>query len=59
LYSPTNPSRNYFDCLCRYRRLRLPVRPIMYSPQGVPPVDPGEGVLFSPGNPEGHCAHVT
>jgi hypothetical protein len=49
LYSPTNPSRNYFDCL---------------SDDVAPPaaassvVDPGEGVLLSPGNPERHYDHV-
>jgi hypothetical protein len=56
LYSPTNPTRNYFDCLSD-----TPLPPpatanhVRVRPNGHALVAPGEGVLFSPGNPEGHC----
>jgi hypothetical protein len=54
LYSSTNPSKNYFDCLAD----STPASTAL----SVSPVDPGEGVLFSrgipkSGNPEGHRNH--
>ena len=51
LYSPTNPTRNYFECLSD------DVTPP--PPAANSKVAPGEGVLLSPGNPEGHCDYVT
>jgi hypothetical protein len=53
LYSPTNPIAQLLLTVSPIPTLRLPVLPIMYSHSGRPFVDPGEGVLFSPGNPEG------
>ena len=49
LYSPTNPTRNYFE--------RLADTATVPSAKSltIHPVDPGEGVLISPGNPECHC----
>ena len=51
LYSPTNPPKNYFECLADDSTSPVVATPI---------VDPGEGVLFSPkeDNPEGHDAYV-
>jgi hypothetical protein len=56
LYAPTNPTKNYFDCLAD---TELPPAALAIST-----VDPGEGVLLSPGipqsdNPEGHCIPMT
>jgi hypothetical protein len=50
LYSPTNPTRNDFDCLSD-------TDPPPYA-AAASAVDPGEGVLLSPGNPESHCDHT-
>ena len=48
LYSPAHPSKNYFDCLADADTK-------ISSPPSAPPTPaPGEGVLFSPGNPAGH-----
>ncbi len=57
LYSPTNPTKKYFDCLADTEgptALALPISP----------VDTGEGVLSSPGippsgDPEGHSIPMT
>jgi hypothetical protein len=49
LYSATNPTRNYFECLADTATV-----PSAKS-LTIHPVDPGEGVLISPGNPECHC----
>ena len=51
LYSPTNPKRNYFECLSD----DVP-QPHTAADSTVAP---GEGVLLSPRNPEGHCDYVT
>ena len=54
LYSPTDPSRNYFDCLAD--TAFTPTATANHArPAGRSLLDPGEGVLFSPGNPEVHC----
>ncbi|KAI2502114.1 Reverse transcriptase (RNA-dependent DNA polymerase) [Fragilaria crotonensis] len=58
LYSPTNPSKNYFDCLADTEE--LPPTALLATST----VDTGEGVLFSPGtpqlgNPEGHSIPMT
>ena len=58
LYSPTSPSRNYFDCLAD-TAATPPATANHVQPSGSSFVTPGEGVLLSPGNPEGHYAHVT
>jgi hypothetical protein len=57
LYSPTNPTRNYFECLSDL----TPAPSSAVSSANsltIPVVNPGEGVLLSLGNPEGHCANV-
>ena len=46
-----NPTQNYFDCLSD------DVTPPHLAANST--VAPGEGVLLSPGNPEGHCDYVT
>ncbi len=51
LYSPTNPTRNYFECLAD------DIPPPQAAANAT--VSPGEGVLLSPGNPERHCDYVT
>jgi len=57
LYSPTNPARNYFECLSDQDTSAPPQR--AHSTEKLLfPVDPGEGVLLSPGNPEAHCDRV-
>jgi hypothetical protein len=52
LYSPTNPARNYFECLAD--ATPSPTVSIANS-LTCHSVTPGEGVLLSPGNPECHC----
>ncbi|KAI2493168.1 Reverse transcriptase (RNA-dependent DNA polymerase) [Fragilaria crotonensis] len=56
LYSATNPTKNYFDCLAD---TELPPTALALHT-----VDPGEGVLLYPGtpqlgNPEGHSIPMT
>lgn len=48
LYSPTNPQRNYFECLTD--AAIAPSTPVPAAPALplLPCVDPGEGVLFAP-----------
>ena len=58
LYSPTNPTRNYFECLADSAPTPPTAAPSANS-LTIPFVSPGEGVLLSPGNPEGHCDYVT
>ena len=55
LYAPTNSTKNYFDCLADTAATTPLATTNHVRPQGRLLVDPGEGVLFSPGNPEGHC----
>jgi len=57
LYSPKNPARNYFECLADQDTIAPPER-AHHTETLLFPVDPGEGVLFSPGNPEAHCNRV-
>ena len=54
LYSPTNPARNYFECLADEATVPSPTMPSAKS-LTIHSVNPGEGVLLSPGNPECHC----
>ncbi|KAI2502091.1 Reverse transcriptase (RNA-dependent DNA polymerase) [Fragilaria crotonensis] len=60
LYSPANPTRNYFDCLSDTAPAPCTT---VHIPSAnsltITSVDPGEGVLLSPGNPESHRACVT
>ena len=54
LYSPTNPTRNYFECLADTAPAMSTMVPSAKS-LTFSSADPGEGVLFSPENPECHC----
>ena len=47
LYSPTNPSRNYFDCLAD-EDLSVPPANLSAQSLTIPSSVPGEGVLFAP-----------
>ncbi|KAI2488785.1 Reverse transcriptase (RNA-dependent DNA polymerase) [Fragilaria crotonensis] len=58
LHSATNPTRNYFECLADLAPTPL-ASANSVQPSGHSFLAPGEGVLFSPGNPEGHCDCVT
>ena len=49
LYSHTNPTRNYFDCLTDTAPTVPSAKSLTISSE-----DSGEGVLISPGNPEVH-----
>ena len=51
LYSPTNPTKNYFECLAD----TMPTPPARANHT----VDPGEGVLLSPGSPGCRCDVIT
>ena len=51
LYSPTNPTKNYFECLAD----TMPTPPARANHT----VDPGEGVLLSPGYPGCRCDVIT
>ncbi len=59
LYTPTSPTRNYFDCLADTTPPPCTTVPRRANALMLPSVTPGEGVLFYPGNPEGHCKCVT
>ncbi|KAI2495038.1 Reverse transcriptase (RNA-dependent DNA polymerase) [Fragilaria crotonensis] len=54
LYSPTNPTRNYFECLADTAPA---MSTTVHSAKSLTfsCAVPGEGVLFSPENPECHC----
>ena len=54
LYSPTNSTRNYFDCLADTALTPSTTVPSAQS-LTITYDDPGEGVLLSPGNPECLC----
>ena len=51
LYAPTNPTRNYFECLADTTTTPVPSAKSLTISSN----DPGEGVLLSPGNPECLC----
>jgi hypothetical protein len=56
LYSPSNPTRNYFECLDD----TSPSPPVPTAKSlTISYDDPGEGVLLSPGNPECPCDVTT
>ena len=55
LYSPTNPTRNYFECLADTPPTPAPTVPSSAKSLTISYTDPDEGVLLSPGNPECHC----
>ena len=54
LYSPTNPTQNYFECLADTTPTLSTTVPSAKS-LTIACTDPGEGVLLSSGNPECHC----
>ena len=58
LYSPTSPTRNYFECLADVAPPRLASVNTACA-YGNSLEGPGEGVLFPPRNPEDHCDRVT
>ena len=53
LYAPTNPARNYFECLAE-ETLQAPVteQALLCQHSVSSPESSGEGVLLSPGNPD-------
>jgi hypothetical protein len=62
LYSPTNPARNYFECLSD--KAPAPSKTVPNAKSlTIPSLDPGEGVLLSllssPGNPGCDCDVIT
>jgi hypothetical protein len=57
LHLPTNPARNYFECLCNTAPA-LSAAGSSANSLTIPSVTPGEGVLLFPGNPEGDDANV-
>ena len=60
LYSPTNPTRNYFECLSDTAPAPATAMTVPCANSlTIPFVDPDEGVLLSPGNPAGHRDCVT
>ncbi|MFY8062379.1 MAG: hypothetical protein ACOVN2_01595, partial [Usitatibacteraceae bacterium] len=60
LYSPTNPTRNYVECLSNNTAPALATINCRanFLASTVPTEVPGEGVFLSPGNPESHCANI-
>jgi hypothetical protein len=60
LYSPTNPAKNYFDCLANTDPAAPDADPSANSLTFLIPTDPGEGVLLAPSDvthdvTECHC----